>query len=175
MADIEIPYPRPKRVLAVDPGGRAGVAVFNLNSDEKFVLDGAWEIANRVKSVSETVARFAQADRTPGVVVLERQYFQQVNGLEQLLRFRHEWEILAEVFKVPVSLVYPSSWQSKMLPNKGRRKKDEAGNPTGPTTKEDALMACNEHWPHLFDLWEHHEDARDAALLGSFYTRLLEA
>jgi hypothetical protein len=174
MVDIDIPYPRPKRILAVDPGGRAGVAVFNLTSDEKFMLDGAWEISNRVKPVSETVARFAQAERTPGVVVLERQYFQQVNGLEQLLRYRHEWEVLAEVFKVPVSLVYPSSWQSKMLPFKGRQKKNAAGEKIGPDTKEQALMACEKLWPHLIDLWEPHEDARDAALLGRFYANLLE-
>ena len=186
MAEIEIPYPRPQRLLSVDPGSRAGVAVFNqVEGRFCFELDGAWEVANRVKVVSETIAKFAD-DPRPGAVVLERQFFRikagpkgapkevQIHGHEALLRYRHEWEILAEVFGLSSVLIYPASWQSKMLPFKGRQKKDGEGNKVGPNTKEQALMACNQYWPHLEELWLFHENARDAALLGRFYTTLLE-
>lgn len=172
MADIEIPYPRPHRILSIDPGERAGIAVF-IKRDGSFVLDGAWEVENRVKPVSETITRFAGGSG-PGVVVLERQYFKQINGLETLLRYRHEWEIIATVFGLPSVLIYPSSWQSKMLSGKGRQKKDPEGNAIGPDSKEQALEACSKLWPGHDDIWLFHEDARDAALIGRFYANLLE-
>jgi hypothetical protein len=172
-----VPYPRPRKILAIDPGERAGVSTYIWAKDERFVLDAAWEVAGgTVASVAGVVQAFAVGGPKQTAMVLERQFMKwregaggATKGHETLLYRRHIWQILAEVFKVPVALVYPISWSSKMLPKKDLPPGDEDAD-----TKARARMACLARWPDRKTLWDGHENARDAALIGRFYADLVE-
>jgi hypothetical protein len=166
-AEIFVPYPRPQRVLAVDPGTRAGVAIHN-RGDTAADLVAAWEVnGGSTKAIAGVVREFLAASDLPKVMVIERQFMKwsqgaagATKGHETLLRRRHTWEVIAEIFGLPFALVYPVSWQSKMLPTKEDDDDD---------TKTRALRGCLDLYPDRSTLWRGYENARDAALLGRWY------
>lgn len=173
--EIFVPYPRPRRILAVDPGERAGVSLFRLDADHRrFVLDSCWEVnGDSTRAIADVVRGFKKRSDVPAIVVVERQFMKkreggkvQIQGFETLLRRRLVWETIAEVFGLPTALVYPVSWQSKGL---AKKIDDEE------TTKDRAKRMCLELWPERSGIWETYENACDSALLGRFYSdRVLE-
>lgn len=166
-AEIFVPYPRPLRILSVDPGERAGLSLFRFD-DGGFVLDSGWEVnGDSTRAVADVVRGFKTRASVSSIVVIERQFMKkrggdkiQIHGFETLLRRRMVWETIAEVFRLPVALVYPVSWQSKYL---AKKESDEE------TTKDRARRACLKLWPDRAQIWESYENACDSALLGRFY------
>lgn len=169
--EIFVPYPRPRRVLAVDPGERAGVSLFRFEEMpvRGFYLDSCWEVnGDSTRAIADVVRGFKKKSGVPSIVVVERQFMKkrdggkvQIQGFETLLRRRLVWETIAEVFRLPTALIYPVSWQSKSLAKK--IDDDE-------TTKDRAKRACLELWPDRSGIWESYENACDSALLGKFYS-----
>lgn len=167
-AEIFVPYPRPRRLLSVDPGERAGCSIFRFEDEVGFILDSCWEVnGDSTRAIADVVRGFKSRSIAPSLVVIERQFMKkreggkvQISGFETLLRRRMAWEVIAEVFGLPTALIYPVSWQSKHLAKK-----------TGDddTTKDRARRSCMKTWPDRTNIWENYENACDSALLGKFY------
>ena len=174
---VEVPYPRPQRIIAIDPAERTGVATYDGRS-EGFVLEAAWEVQGTVKSAAGVLREFAKASAgEPMGMALERQFMKAkpkggnseggvvVHGYGSLVYRRKIWHLLSAVFGISVTLIYPVSWQSKQLPKKAN---DEE------TTKERALKSCLKQFPDHELMWHTSDNARDAALLGRFFADLVE-
>ncbi len=167
-AEIFVPYPRPRRLLSVDPGERAGLSIFRFDDEVGFILDSCWEVnGDSTRAIADTVRGYKARSTVPSIVVIERQFMKkreggkvQISGFETLLRRRMAWETIAEVFGLPTALIYPVSWQSKYLAKK--TEDDES-------TKDRAKRTCLKLWPERSKIWELYENACDSALLGRFY------
>lgn len=155
-------------IVGVDPGDHCGVAFMCSG-----LLHGIHSIrGSRLASISAVFKGLLPlADDHGGAVVVVENQFGAFHGpgkrrinipaLGTLFRRRHEWEILAEIYKVPTATVYPSSWQTQLA---AASRSYQDGSPR--STKARAILVCGQLWPSQ-EGWT--EDTADAALIARWY------
>lgn len=112
-----------------------------------------------------------QAQKFDGEVrlLLESQYLgPNVKTFESVLRRRHTWDVLAELFGIEVEAVNPTKWQNAMFPpgwasNPGKVKGEKRRR-----AKAHAIRIASKAWPTIQD-WQKNGDAADAAVMGAWW------
>lgn len=154
-----------KAILAVDPAKKFGAALF-INSRLVRLWKGEQSI-KKIRKILSFSSKKAEANGVKLCVVVETQYLttfgkkgekKKVNPkmMAALYKRRHEWEVIAEVWEIDYTNVYPVSWQ--VIHKLSLQK----------TTKAKSLEIARRKWPKAsFD-----DNSADAACMGYWYTTL---
>ena len=157
-------------VVGVDPGELCGVAII----EGRHLLKAHTVKGSDAKVVLGLVQQVAKVGAEQGgvVVVVELQFAARgrrsnPKGLATLMKRRHVWEVLCEIYGVRVADVWPASWQSqlKIAPRLG-------ADGSKRTTKQRSLEAARFYFGD--DSIQDAEQA-DAALIARWYLDRPEA
>lgn len=123
-----------------------------------------------IDQVVRSLRELADRHNAKPYVAIENQFGGSRTGfksIETLLRRRHEWEILCEIYGVEVVRVYPATWQGALLNRVPKFNSDG----TKKTTKARSLLLATKLWPKV-EGWTQ-DTAEAAAIAEWFRTRLM--
>ncbi len=151
-------------IFGVDPGKSAALSCF----DEARLL---WVTELRGDILSSVVGAVQRIKQEPGggrEIVIELQYIARGKKANPkttaaLLKRRHTWEILAELYALPIQGVHPSTWQSTQLRTAPRFAEDTSKL----STHQRMVMVASRLWPKV--RWTH--DMAAAALIARHHQR----
>lgn len=159
-------------ITAVDPGKFCGVAIFFPGRGTPTVRRLSGDQLPEVASIVASVRKAADEHKVKATIVIENQFGKvrrnqdgketiNIKALQTLMRRRHEWEILAEVYGIQTTTVYPVTWQT-ILNQVPKLNSDGSKR----TTKARSLQLAARKFPKIYD-WT--EDTADAANIGEWY------